>query len=49
MAWSRHMKEGAVPGSAPSDVCSQKSAVKDFDEQGGMKREGASVRGGEGD
>lgn len=28
------------PSSAPSDVCSQKSAVKDFDERGGKKREG---------
>lgn len=30
----------SCPSSAPSDVCSQKSAVKDFDERGGKKREG---------
>lgn len=29
-----------------SDVCSQKSAVKDFDERGGEKREDVSVLGG---
>lgn len=33
-----------VPGSAPSDVCSQKSAVKDFDERGGMKGAGGGRR-----